>query len=228
MRKLLIIPLLIFTFSKNIAQKPRDLPTPFPTNKIDGIYSGIEGHKLLNNNENIDGTPYAYPFMDAKVKGVEGTTKMRYNANNDEVEYETENGNLALLKLPKFSDIYFEALNLHLKLVTYNYNNTKITGYLYEIIDKPTVKIYRKEHITYNKAKPARTSYDEAANANFSKDKPVYFIKKGDAEIVEMPSNKKKLIEMYPEKKEIITQYFKNNRVDLSDSKDLQKLAEIL
>ena len=219
MKKLLIIPFILASFITIMAQQGSN---------ADNAYFAIEGSKLLQNNINIDGTPYIYPFMNAKVKGVDGTTKMRYNANNDEVEYQTENGNLALLKQAKFSDIYFTEMNLHLKLITYNYDKSTITGYLYELINKPDIKIYKREHVSYNAAKAARTSYDSATPPNFKLDEPTYFIQKGAGEIVELPSNKKKLITLFPDKKEAITQYFKNNKGDYSNKKDLENLVEIL
>ena len=219
MKKLLIIPILLGSFTTIVAQ--------YDTN-ADKAYYIIEGNKLLDSKPNVDGTPYLYPFMNAQVKDVAGVTKMRYNANNDEVEYETENGNLALVKQPKFGDIYFTEMGLHLKLVTYNYNNLPITGYLFELVDKPDLKIYKREHINYYDAKVARNSYDAATPATFKLDEPTYFIQKGTGEITELPSSKRKLIEMYPDKKEAITQYFKNNKGNFSNKNDLEKLSQIL
>lgn len=194
----------------------------------DQAYYAIQGNKLLDSKADVDGTPYLYPFMDAKVKDVGGVTKMRYNANNDEVEYQTENGNLALLKQAKFGDIYFTEQNLHLKLVTYNYDMATVTGYLYELINKPALKIYKREHIDFSKAKAARNSYSDSSPASFTLSKPVYFIKNGTSEIVELPSNRKKLIEMFPDKKEAINMYFRNNKGDYVNKNDLINLANAL
>jgi hypothetical protein len=194
----------------------------------DKTYYVIEGNKLLDSKPNVDGTPYLYPFMNAKVKDVAGVTKMRYNAYNDEVEYQTENGDLALLKQPKFGDIYFTEYDLHLKLVNYNYNNATITGYLFELVDKPNLKIYKREHINYYDAKTARNSYDAGSPPSFKVAEPVYFIQKNGGPITELPSNKKKLIALFPDKKEAIIQYFKNNKGDFSKKNDLEKLADIL
>ena len=219
MKKPFIISFILLSFTTIIAQQPSNL---------DKSYFTIEGNKLIDSKIVVDGTPYLHPFMNAKVEGVQGTTKMRYNAYNDEVEYQTESGNLALLKLAKFSDIYFLEQGLHLKLVTYEYNKTPITGYLFELVNKPEIKIYKREHITFNAEKAARTSYNTATPASFSHDKPVYFIQKGAGAIVELPSNKRKLTELFPAKKDAINQLFKSNNIDFSNTSDLEKLADIL
>lgn len=219
MKKCSIFLFLLIGFSNIFAQND---------SQSDAIYIRIEQDKLKNNGKDIEGSPYIFPIMDAEVKGVDGTTKMRYNAYNDEVEYKTENGTLALIKQAKFNDIYFPAQNRHLKLLNYNYNGKQIEGYLYEEVANPNVKIYKREHIDFIDEKPARSSYDEGAPATYKLAKPVYFIQFGDAALIELPENKKKLAELFPNKKEDLKQYFKNNKVDFSKQSDLQKLAEIL
>jgi hypothetical protein len=225
MKKLLFLMFLFLSFISICAQ------VSIHDNSIivENTYIQVQGEKLRENEKYIQGSPYLNPlFMNAKIAGVSGATKMRYNANNDEVEYQTQNGNLAILKEPKFGDIYFMEQDLHLKLVTYNYNKATITGYLFELIDKPNLKIYKREHINYYEAKAANNSYDNATPATFKLSEPTYFIQRNGGEITELPSNKKKLIALFPDKKEAIIQYFKNNKGDFSKKNDLEKLADIL
>lgn len=82
--------------------------------------------------------------------------------------------------------------------------------------------------MSYSPFKEAKNSYDADSPAKYKKFADVYFIKRGNSEIVEMPSNKNQLIEMFPEKKDAINQCFKANKVNLTDSKELKKIAEIL
>ncbi|MGS0748472.1 hypothetical protein [Halpernia sp. GG3] len=219
MKNLLIIHCLMASFVTVVAQQISNLDKSFYT---------IEGNKLLQSSVSIDGTPYLYPFMNANVEGVQGSTKMRYNANNDEVEYETANGNLALLKQAKFSDIYFLEQNMHLKLVTYNYDKATITGYLYLLVDTPNLKIFKREHINYYPEKVAKSSYDTSSPPSFIKADAAYFVQRGTSGIVELPSNKKQLIELFPDKKEEIKNYLKDNKLNYSNKNDVQKLAAIL
>ncbi|WHF50483.1 hypothetical protein QGN23_08535 [Chryseobacterium gotjawalense] len=177
----------------------------------------------------VQGTPYIYPdYVLGRVEGFPESYKMRYNANIDEINFKKGDQDLALLKDKPYGTVNFKETNEIIKLEQYIYKNNTILGYLFVVADKDNLKIFKKSTISYSPFVAAKNSYDIDKPAAYKKLPDVYFIKKGNGEIVEMPSNKNKLIDMFPEKKEAVNQYFKNNKVNLSDGKDLKKLAEIL
>lgn len=192
-------------------------------------YRSIDLSSNGNIDKSVDGTPYVYPeYVLGNVEGFPESFKMRYNAYLDEVNFKKGGGDLALLKEEKYGTINFTETNETLKLEQFTNKNISTLGYLFVVAAKDDLTIYKKSTIVYSPFVAARTTYDADSPAKYRKLGDVYFIKKGNDEIVEIPSNKNKLIEMFPEKKEAINQYFKNNKVNLSDAKDLKKLAEIL
>ncbi len=179
--------------------------------------------------KSIDGTSYLYPeYVLGKVDGFPETYKMRYNANLDEVIFKKDNTDLALLKEEMYGTINLTETNEILKLANYTYKNTAIHGYLFVVAQNENLTIYKKSSIIFTPFKESKNSYDFDKPAAYVRAPDVYFMKKGTSDIVELPTKKNKLIALFPEKKEAINQYFKDNTVDLTDSKDLQKLAKIL
>ncbi len=190
-------------------------------------YRNINLH--TGTDKTIEGTPFIYPeYQRGSVSGFPESYKMRYNAYLDEVNFKKDDADLALLKEKVYGTIHFNETNEILKLEQYTYKKSAVQGYLFVVADKENVTIYKKLSMSYSPFKEAKNSYDTDSPAKYKKLADVYFIKRGNSEIVEMASNKNQLIEMFPEKKDAINQYFKANKVNLSDSKELKKLAEIL
>ncbi|QDP85587.1 hypothetical protein FNJ88_08430 [Chryseobacterium sp. SNU WT5] len=179
--------------------------------------------------KSVKGTPYIYPdYVLGMVEGFPETYKMRYNAHLDEVIFNTDDGDMALLKESLYSTVHFKSTKETLKLVNYVYENKEVLGYLFVVADTAGLTIFRKSTIAFLPFVPAANSYYPDSPATFRRLGNIYFIKNQNSQIEQLPSNKNKLIAMFPEKKEAIKQYFKKNKVNLSEEKDLKKLSEIL
>ena len=199
-------------------------------NKIqDLVFKSVDLATGVEVGKYVDGSPYLVKdFLMGKVEGFPDFYQIRYNAYLDEVQFKKDNKIMAFLKEEKYGTIKFTDTNETLKLANYKYENNSVLGYLFVIADTGNVKIYRKSSVTFQDFKVAKNSYETDSPANFRRAPDVYFVQRGTAGIVELPSNKKQLIELFPDKKEEIKNYLKDNKLDYNTKNNVQKLAAIL
>lgn len=111
-----------------------------------------------------------------------------------------------------------------------NKKNESVTGYLDIISDKNSkVLLFKKEQVVLIPEVPAKNPYDAVKPAHFKKMKPEYFIRlKENGGITPLPKNKKEIVKIIPEKEKEINNYIKENKISLSEEKDIIKLTSFL
>lgn len=182
---------------------------------------------MENKNKNVQGSAYVYEnFIDATIKDVEGFPKVRYNALKDDMEVQQNNTAYVIPREPAFSNIKIVSTGETIVLEKFDYRGKPYEGYLFIIFEKSPLMVYKKERVEFKDFEKPRNSYAEETPARFIPQKTEFFIKIADGKITELPKNKKKLIEMLPDKQANIEAFFKNNKIDFSNEKDLKKLFD--
>lgn len=180
---------------------------------------------MENKNKNVQGSAYVYEnFIDATIKDVEGFPKVRYNALKDDMEVQQNNTAYVIPREPAFSNIKIISTGETIVLEKFDYKGKPYEGYLFVISEKNPIIVYKKERVEFKDFEKPRNSYAEETPARFIPQKNEFFIKTADGKITELPKNKKKLIELIPDKQANIEAFFKSNKVDFSNDKDLKKL----
>ncbi|KFC24054.1 hypothetical protein [Chryseobacterium sp. FH1] len=180
---------------------------------------------MENKNKNIQGSAYVYEnFIDATIKDVDGFPKVRYNALKDDMEVQQNNNAYVIPREPAFSRIKIISTGETIVLEKFDYKGKPYEGYLFVISEKDPITVYKKERVEFKDFEKPRNSYAEETPARFIPQKIEFFIKTADGKIMELPKNKKKLIDLLPDKQANIEAYFKSNKVDFSNDKDVKKL----
>jgi hypothetical protein len=177
----------------------------------------------------IEGSAYVNDkFLPARIEGVEGVHLLRYNAANDDIEYQKEDDKIFVLnKSDKKYDISFIGTKNALRV--YDYTNTygdSVKGFLNELYASK-ISLLKREKIKYVAEKYPKNGYDNLVPAHFERENDQYYIKDGER-IVAFPKNKKYLIALYPSKKAELENFFKQNRYSFKDEKDLTAIASYL
>ncbi|MBV6879216.1 hypothetical protein NG800_006675 [Epilithonimonas ginsengisoli] len=211
---------ILFLSNKNFAQNGNANVTNNNTNREmlymrSGYKSTIE----------TAGSPYLYPeYKKASIAYNKTLVDMRYNAYKDEVEIISNNQSITIYKKLEYSPIHIIDSDEYIYLMEYPYDGKKVTGYLFEVRKNEEFTIFIKISKTYNKGRYAQDSFDIDKANSYEDLADVFYIKKTNEEIVQMPSTKKKLIELFPNKKIKIEQTIKENKLD---SRKLNVLSQI-
>lgn len=176
------------------------------------------------------GSPYTQPvFAKANVPKIKVDAFMRYNVYKDEFEFITpKNDTLILDKVEDFDRVVFTGLNRKYDLVPYTVGKKLEYGYLLNLYEKNGLTLYKKERIGFVEAKVAKTSLEVSMPAKYNKLGDVFFLKNNASGTTEFPDSKKALIKMFPEKKDAIENFFKANKIDFENEKDLVQLIELI
>ena len=168
--------------------------------------------------------------MPAKVGDLPGNAFMRYNAYSDEFEFiDSKNDTLVLHKSEAFKDIIFMGSNTRYELVNYTSKGGEaLSGYLIRLNERNDCVLYKKQKVNYYAAQEAKTSYDNGTPAKFEPVDDIFYFKRKDKEVVELPSSRKGLVKLYPEKKEKIEAFIKQNEIGFKKEDDYVKLADFL
>lgn len=184
--------------------------------------TGLIDLRPYENSSKVEGSQYVIDkFLPATIEGVEGTHLMRYNALNDDIEYQKEEDKIFVLdKTNKKYDVVF--LNNKQKYGVYEYvdfSGESTKGFLIELYAS-NLSLLKREKVKYVSDKYPKNGYEDLVPAHYERAADEYYIKQGD-NIVAFPKNKKLLLAMYPEKKSEISNYLKSNRVSFKNERDL-------
>ncbi|HNP32465.1 MAG TPA: hypothetical protein PKN96_04185 [Flavobacterium sp.] len=177
------------------------------------------------------GSPYLNKaFLHAKVGDLIQNALMRYDAANDQFEFITAtNDTLILNKTGALGDISFSIPKATYQLVNYTERDgKKTTGYLVKLYEKNNFTLYKRQKVKYYPATAAKSSYDTASPARFDPMRDTFFLKRGEGEIIELPSGKKGILKLFPEKKDDLEAFIKQNDLDLEKERDVIMLIDFL
>ncbi len=191
---------------------------------IDEVNNGPKKLKYAD----IQGSPYYYAnFIPAKVGDTPGTIPIRYSPFLDSVEIlDSNSGNVYEIPreeaYPKFT---FETTKE--KLVLVNTNN-EYSGYFFELIMGKN-RLLKKISTKFKDEIPAPNPLISAIPAKFEKQKPIYFIKTENNNIIKLTKNSNDLLNALPEdKKDATKDFIKTNKIKLNEELDLIKLVTFL
>ncbi len=175
------------------------------------------------------GSPYTQPaFAKANLPKIKVEAFMRYNVYKDEFEFITpKNDTLILDKIEDFDHVVFTGLNRKYELVPYTVGKKLEYGYLLNLYEKNGLTLYKKERIGFVEAKVAKTSLEMSMPAKYNKLGDIFFFKNKESGTAEFPDSKKALIKIFPEKKDTIESFFKTNKIDFENEKDLIQLIDL-
>ncbi len=185
-------------------------------------------NKEVNLEKEAKGSQYFQDsFLYAFVDDMEKPFKMRYNAFFDEMEFERE-GVVYDLDKEQYKSVNFEDLNKKYVIVDYLDGNEIKTGFLIELFGSPKVALLKSEKIIFVEGKKATSGFGIDTPPEYKPNKAEYFLKLADGSIVSAPSSKNKFVQLFKGKEKEVEKFIKENRISLSDEKDLKKLTEYI
>ncbi len=223
MKSIISIISIVLTVSLAQAQQIslREISSNIKFNQqIDEFNNGKEKIKYAD----IQGIPYYYSkFTDAKVGETAGTISIRYNIFLDTVEV-SEKG--TVYELPKDEPTpSFTFTTTKEKLVFVKMNDI-YSGHFFEL-NSGKYRILKKVVAKYTAATPAPNSMIAGTPAQFSTQKPMYFIQFENS-FIKIPKNAKELAAEMPHKAKEIKEFMDKNKIKLNREEDLIKLGNFL
>lgn len=179
-------------------------------------------------NENVTGTPFVNDkFVPADIKSAQGTMRVRYNTESDELEISYEEATFVLPKKSEYDLITFKSGEL-LQLLNYrDARNADVYGYLYNIYQGKKTTLYLKHRSVIIPEKQPQNSYEAATPPRYSRTDDEYYFNYKES-IVSFPDSKKDLIALYPNNKQEIEDFLKTNKLKFKTEADLIKIAAFL
>lgn len=159
----------------------------------------VQGAELLMSrtaakNNTIEGTPYLQKdFLQSQITGYRKNYFLRYNANQDEMEFRQNNEIMYLNKIENL-EIHFPAINKTYVLINYiDEKGIAVSHYLVRLTDNPMkYNLYKKENITIISGIDGLNSYQNSKNDYYERQKDTYVIRYQD-KTYNVPENIKKL-----------------------------------
>tara|TARA_R110001606_G_scaffold392298_1_gene561114 strand:+ start:454 stop:1125 length:672 start_codon:yes stop_codon:yes gene_type:complete len=199
--------------------------------QVGGIVTGSGNtyNTIFNPNTEIDKTaefknlaPKMYlnaNYLAANVDNISETFFLRYNMYRDEMEF-TKNNQLLYLKKKNERSVVFQNLNTNYKLFELN-NNLKY----FIVHNEGNNQLLSRQIVTFQEAKPPKNSYSTGKQADFVRNKDVFYIRFDNKNIIEVPGNKKKFYAIFKENESEIKKYIKSNKLNIKDTEDLKNIV---
>ncbi|MBV1924678.1 MAG: hypothetical protein KUG68_11695 [Flavobacteriaceae bacterium] len=188
--------------------------------------NGFEG-MYDESRSNIEGSPYANnDFMLGSIyqneKVLKNNLLLRYNIYSDEIEIK-ENKNSkeysALIKNQDYTIVIDERIYVSIPL-----NGSEENGnYFNVLVPEGRFKLYKKSSISFQKAKPAVTSYDRDRPAKFTTLNTFYLVDH-NGKFYELPSKSSKFYKVFKEKSSNLKSFAKKGKINIKKEKDLIRL----
>lgn len=176
--------------------------------------------------EDVRGTQYfEEKYSKSKVSGYDDFAYLRYNAVQDEMEFE-KGGDLYYIPKVQNMTVTFSDQKTY-EYLNFSDKGNELSGYLVVLSKGDKYTVYKREQIKYISAKEATNSYDSGRPAEYKKADNTFFITAGE-KAVNFPKNKKELLKMFPDQSTQISDYLKKNKVSFSKEVDLIDLTKFL
>ena len=166
-------------------------------------------------------------FMPASIN--EGEVQVvRHNAYSDEMEVKV------LEEIKVLQPENGQIVKLHAGGPTYEYvqytDDKKVEhqSYLILVSDNPNLKIYKKEQVILVPEQHPVGPYDKYKAPMYKQEKPTYYIKIKNGDVVFFETDKSGVLSLFPEKKNEIKDFMKENKISPSDEEDLPELGAYL
>lgn len=180
--------------------------------------------------KDVEGSPYATPefvsgviYQDSKV--VQPNVQLRYNVHADEIEIKSmgnsgEESFSALLKDPNIYAKIFKDMYIFVPFE----GSVEKGGYFNIVTQGEHYDLYKKTTSVFSPPTKARTTYEKDRRASFKQIDTYYLVsKKGD--FYELPNTKSKILKVMDKKKSEVKEYISDNRLNLNNEADLEKLV---
>ncbi|MFH6602262.1 hypothetical protein ACEZ3G_02145 [Maribacter algicola] len=155
----------------------------------------------------------------------------RHNALNDEIEIrQTTSDEEPLKSLSRDKEVSILVDGKRLSFRTFVTSKKKtLNGYLLNLMDGETYKLYKRTHVKFTEGKPAPNSFVKAVPNRFSQFTEYYLQKEGVNRIDEISQKNSKLLKLVEgPKKEELKNYLKENKLNIKNEADLVKAVQFL
>lgn len=192
------------------------------------------GGRMISTKKAEAGRPQGSMFVnDNYTYAVQESTgaklMLRYNAYHDEFEMK----NLETNQAAPLNKVAGDRLTFNLGKSVYVYTDyidakgEPAVGYLNILAETPTATIYKKDKVILQAAVESDNSYKASKPAMYKKGREEFYIRLKDGKITELPDSKKDFAKLFPGKDKEVLDYIKQNKIDLDDQQDLQKLEQL-
>ncbi|MFT5214447.1 MAG: hypothetical protein ACI9WV_002177 [Patiriisocius sp.] len=220
MKNTLILGVLLFLTQPNniFAQVGRQnslsITIQGPNTKIEGVTPEDASSKT----QHLRFTNVAY--KKATVGNLKNSYSLRYNIFQNEMEFMKDNKNYFLTKIEGqiihfiASDRKFTLLNMNGKL-----------QYI-EITYEGNTSLYTLQKVAFKKGKVAKTQFETAKKAKFSRNKDLYYIKIDNENLKKLPKGKKDFCALFGDHSSAIKGYLKKEKIDRKKGTALIKVIK--
>lgn len=204
-------------------------------NYADGDLSEKRSETSLVNDQYIQGSPYTSNSFSPTAlyykDDVVGNIFYRYNALNEEVEImKTNREGEPIRGLAKDKELNIRPNGKKMSFKTFvTASNRTINGYLTELVDGKTYDLYKRIHVKFSEATPAKNTFEKPIPAKFTKFEEFYVQKDGVNRIDQVMPKKAKLLALLDgAQKEAAKQFIKDNKLNLKNEADMIALFQFL
>ncbi|MDV2447787.1 hypothetical protein CMU93_09785 [Elizabethkingia anophelis] len=196
-------------------------------------YSGglffTRANRPTNTEYKIDGTPYidGKGFKKAMVDGYGKDIKyMRYNAYEDEIEFE-QNGTVYFVNKEDGLTVRIPEINKVYQALKYKLNGRTYFGYLVLLFPGSKVSLYKKEKVELLKGEKSPNAYGKGENDYFVKAKDLYL--QGDKGKIDVfPKSTKDAIRLFSPLKKGVYRFIDEEKIRFNKEDGVVKLIEFL
>lgn len=173
------------------------------------------------------GSPYvSNDFLTATISGFEGTYKVRYNANSEQMEVKmggsvkvVPTSNVQAVTIPKTFK------NPAMTYVPTRFEDGKEGFALNAWQDGKGNYLLIRETVQYYPAKQASNSYGKDKAARYERENDQFYLKSASGNLTKIPSKKKQFFSAFKGKEGEIKDFVKKEKLKISDTNDLKKIA---
>lgn len=179
--------------------------------------------------ESAQGSQYYIElFNPAKIDDSNEITLVRYNAYSDEMELKIHDEVVVLE--PKEGMMVRLVNNLANYTFSQYLNKDGVASqnYLIVVSDNPNLKIFKRERIYLQPEQQPQGGYEKYKAPMYKKQDPEYYIQMNNGDIHYMSDRKKDIINLISGKEKEMKSFMKENRIKVSDDKDLQLLGSFM
>ena len=184
-------------------------------------HSAAEGSRYLSDE-----------FLPARINNIQETQLVRFNVPDNIVEVKKSNNEIMGLSIVvgyviKLQDGSAKIYETHEYI---NKEDQTQTSFFEKIYQEGDFKLYLKENIKFTPAKPAKSGYEPAKPAKFSKGNNTFYVLgfgNKDKKLTALPKKRKALLPLFGEHASEIGKKIKSEKLDLKKSEDLTTVFKI-
>lgn len=196
-------------------------------------YSGglffTRANRPTNTEYEIDGTPYidGKEFKKVMVDGYrQNITYMRYNAYEDEIEFERD-GTIYFVNKEDGLTVRMPEINKVYQALKYKLNGRTYFGYLVLLFPGSKVSLYKKEKVELLKGEKSPNAYGKGENDYFVKAKDLYLLESKGV-IGVFPKSAKEAIRLFSPLNKGVYQFIDDEKIRFNKEDGVMKLIEFL